>query len=130
MPSYSCRLWLQKQKGGDADGKVAKYAERLISSLDNSKFGEWEALEKVDRHVRNNWIADGSAIIQGMQNAAELLGSKSKISQELLQRTASLEPKVAEQASLLISDMQELGYEPKSKPLGLLYYDALLESKQ
>jgi len=104
-------------EGKDEDGKVAKYAERLLAT--DLKVRRWASAQE-----QNQSLSALVPILHGMNVASTLLPSDKKMSQELKSRVPEVEKTVT-----TLRDAERARDGKKNKPRGLEIYDLVFGSE-
>jgi len=108
-------------EGRDEDGKVAKYAERLLAT--DLKVRRWASPEVTD-HEQNQSLSALVPILHGMNVALTVLSSDTEISQKLKSRIPEVEKTVT-----ALRDSERARDDRKNKPRGLEIYDLIFSSE-
>ncbi|CAL3970107.1 hypothetical protein PZA11_006399 [Diplocarpon coronariae] len=115
-----------KQGGADAEGKVEKYANDLLTAPLKFKpvtRGPYETPDSI--HMPGHWLSIHVPVLHGMKGALTLLDPKSEVGRGIKAKHDELE-----QLLLLVKNHLADATTTREKPLqGLLLYEKLLGSK-
>jgi len=116
-----------QRNGKDEDGKVVRYAERLLGTSFLSSPPE-DGIKRLTGRIQamNRWLQINVLVLHGIKVAGQVLDPSTKVAVELEQIGTSLEETVNRERERMIQEVASNEAKKDLKFLALNYYDKLL----